>query len=87
MMLMPMSRVRMRSMMSSISSLVGAFLRIQVEVGDDLLEPRAAHDLLADRLQPILDARRHRRPDVALGTRCGTTRISVSERTDLAAFR
>ena len=41
--------------------LVGALLRIQVEVRDDLLEPGAAEDLLADRLQAILDARGHRR--------------------------
>ena len=64
---MPMSRVRIRSTMSSISSWSARSFAIQVEVGDDLLEPRAAEDLLADRLQPILDARGHRRPDVALG--------------------
>jgi hypothetical protein len=46
--------------------LVGPFTRIQVEVRDDLLEARAAENLLADRLQAILDARRHRRLDVTL---------------------
>ena len=44
-----------------------ALLLVQVEILDDALEPRAAQNLLADRLQPIFDARRDRRPDVALG--------------------
>jgi len=41
-----------------------ALFRVEVELLDDPLEPRAAHDLLRQRLQPILDARRHGRPHV-----------------------
>ena len=39
---------------------------VEVEILDDPFEPRAAEDLLGDRLQPILDARGHRRAHVAL---------------------
>jgi len=40
---------------------------VQIEVLDDPLQARAAENLLSDRLQPILDSRRHGGPDVALG--------------------
>ena len=36
--------------------LVGALLRIEIEVGDDLLETRAAEDLMRDRVETVLDA-------------------------------
>ena len=60
-------RVRIRSTMSSMTA--GRALRLGYRLKSVMiaLEPRAAQDLLADRLQPILDARRHGRLHVALG--------------------
>ena len=44
-----------------------ALVGVEIEILNDPFEPRAAQDLLRDRLQPILDARGHRRAHVALG--------------------
>ena len=44
---------------------------VQIEVLDDAFEARAAENLLADRLQTILDARRDRRLHVGLGHALG----------------
>ncbi len=44
-----------------------ALVHVQVVVEDDPLEPRAAHDLLADGVEPVLDLGCDRRPHVALG--------------------
>ena len=47
--------------------LLGAFLRIQIEVRYDLLQASPAHDLLADALEPVFDASGDRRAHVAFG--------------------
>ena len=44
-----------------------ALALVQVEVLDDALEARAAQNLLADRLETVLDSRRHGRPHVGFG--------------------
>ena len=59
--------VRPHSLDDVLHDASAAEVLIQVKVLNDALQPRAAENLLADRLKPILDPGRHRRSHVTLG--------------------